>query len=62
MQLNQNHTDKKFQYIINKNEKLIPIQAIENCNYLYPDGHRMTPLMRWFKGSLDRGLNPDIAA
>ena len=61
MQLNQNNTNKS-QEIINKNEKVIPIQAIENRNYLYPDGHRMTPQIRWFKGSRDRGLKPDIAA
>ena len=61
MQLNQNNTDK-LQDIINKNEKVIQIQAIENRNYLYPNGHRMTPQMRWFKGSRDRGLKPDIAA
>ncbi len=61
MQLNQNNTDK-FQDIINKNQKVIPIQVIESRNYLYPDGHRMTPQMRWFKGSCDRGLKPDIPA
>ena len=61
MELNQNNIDKS-QDIINKNEKVIPIQAIENRNYLYPDGHRMTHQMRWFKGSRDRGLKSDIAA
>ena len=61
MQLNQNNTDK-FQDIINKNQKVIPIQLIENRNYLYPDGHRVTPQTRWFKDSCDRGLKPDIAA
>ena len=61
MQLNQNNTDKS-QEIINKSEKLIPIQAIENRNYLYPDGHRMTHQMRWFKGSRDRVCKSDIAA
>ena len=61
MQLNQNNTDKS-QDIINKNEKVSPTQAIENRDYLYPNGHRMTPQMRWFKGSLGRGLKPDIAA
>ena len=61
IELNQNNTDKS-QDIINKNENLIPIQAIESRNYLYPNGHRMTPQMRWFKGSRDRGLKPDIAA
>ena len=61
MQLNENNADKSEE-IINKNEKVIPIQAIENRNYLYPDGHRMTHQMRWFKGSLERGLKSDIAA
>ena len=61
MQLNQNNTDKS-QDIINENEKVIPIQDIDSINYLYPDGHRMTHQMRWFKGSRDRGLGSDIAA
>ncbi len=61
MQLNQNNTYKS-QDNVNGEENVIPIQAIENRNYLYPDGHRMTPQMRWFKGSRDRGLKPDIAA
>ena len=61
MQLNQNNTDKS-QDIINKNEKVIPIHTIENRNYLYPDGNRMTHQMRWFKDSLDRGFKSDIAA
>ena len=45
-----------------EDEKVIPIQVIDNRNYLYPDGHRMTHQMRWFKGSRDRGLRSDIAA
>ena len=61
MQLNQNKTDKS-QDIINKNEKVISVPAIENRNYLYPDGHRMTHQMRWFKGSREMGLKSDIAA
>ena len=48
-----------FQEIVNRNEKVI---SNENLNYLYPNGHRMTHQMRWFKGSRDRGLRPDIAA
>ena len=56
MQLNQNNNDK-YQDIINKNEKVIPIQAIENRNYLYPDGHRMTHQMRWFKAVVTGVLN-----
>jgi len=43
----------------NSNEKFV---STENLNYLYPNGHRMTNQMRWFKGSSDRGLRPDIAA
>ena len=61
MQLNQNNTDKS-QDIINKNEKVSATQAIENRNYLYPNGHRMTHQMRWLKGCLDRSLGSDIAA
>ncbi len=61
MQLNQNNTYNS-QDNVDGEEKVIPIQAIDSCNYLYPNGHRMTPQMRWFKGSLDRGLKPDIAA
>ena len=48
-----------FQEKFNRNEKVI---TIENLNYLYPNGHRMTPQLRWFKGSRDRGLRSDIAA
>ena len=61
MQLNQNNTYNS-QENLNGEEKVIPVQAIESRNYLYPNGHRMTPQMRWFKGSRDRGLKPDIAA
>ena len=61
MQLNQNNT-YNCQDNVDGEEKVIPIQAIECFNYLYPNGHRMTPQMRWFKGSLDKGLKPDIAA
>ena len=42
-----------FQEKFNRNEKVI---TIENLNYLYPNGHRMTPQSRWFKGSRDRGI------
>ena len=61
MQLNQNKTYNS-QDNVDREEKVIPVQSIESRNYLYPNGHRMTPQMRWFKGSRDRGLNPDIAA
>ena len=58
MESNQNSTDN-LQEIVNRNEKVI---LAENLNYLYPNGHRMTPQMRWFKGSRNRGLTSDIAA
>ncbi len=58
MELNQDTFDNS-QEIINRNEKLI---SNENLNYLYPNGHRMTHQMRWFKGSRNRDLRPDIAA
>ena len=61
MQLNQNNTYHS-QDNVDGEEKVIPIPAIDCCNYLYPNGNRMTPQMRWFKGSRDRGLKPDIAA
>ena len=61
MQLNQENTEKS-EGIVNGNKKVIPIQIIDNRNYLYPDGHRMTHQMRLFKGSRDRGLKSDIAA
>ena len=33
----------------------------EHPSYLYPNGHRITPQMRWFKGSKCRGLKSDFA-
>tara|TARA_Y100001968_G_scaffold262360_1_gene250602 strand:+ start:477 stop:662 length:186 start_codon:yes stop_codon:yes gene_type:complete len=36
--------------------------SIENLEYLYPNGHRITHQMKWFKGSRDRGLRSDVAA
>ncbi len=58
MESNQENSDN-FQEILNRNEK---VKASENLNYLYPNGHRMTHQMRWFKGSRYRGLRSDIAA
>ena len=58
MESNQNNTDNS-QEIVNRNEKVV---SIEKRNYLYPNGHRMTHQMRWFKGSRDRGFKSDIAA
>ena len=58
MESNQYNTDN-FQEIVNRNVKVV---LTENLNYLYPNGHRITPQMRWFKGSFARGLRSDIAA
>ena len=58
MESNQTDTDNS-QEIVDRNEKVI---SIENLNYLYPNGHRITHQMRWFKGSRDRCLRSDIAA
>ena len=58
MESNQYNTDN-FQEIVNRNVKVV---LTENLNYLYPNGHRITHQMRWFKGSRDRYLRSDIAA
>ena len=59
MESNQN-SNCNFQEIINRTEKVNSTE--ENLNYLYPNGHRITHQMRWFKGSRERGLKSDIAA
>ncbi len=46
----------------NKNEKIINSQANEKLTYLYPNGHRITHQMRWFKDSIDSGFRDDITA
>ncbi len=61
MKLNKNSNDNS-QNIFNRNKKEIPSGNDENLNYLYPNGHRITHQMRWFKGSRDRGLKSDNAA
>ena len=61
MAFNQENIDNS-QNIININKKIIQSKNIENINSLYPNGHRITHQMRWFKGSRDRGLKSDIAA
>tara|TARA_B100000945_G_C20183452_1_gene503434 strand:+ start:264 stop:440 length:177 start_codon:yes stop_codon:yes gene_type:complete len=48
-----------FKETVNRHEKFI---SIENLNYLYPNGHIMTPQARWFKLIQDRGLRSDLAA
>ena len=58
MELNQNSNDD-FQEIVGRNEKVV---STENLHYLYPNGHRTTIQMKWFKGSRDRGLKSDRAS
>ena len=58
MESNQNSTDNT-QEIVNKDKNVISTKSL---NYLYPNGHRMTNQMIWFKGSRDRGLRSDVAA
>ena len=61
MQLNQKNIDE-FQDIVNGNEKTILIGSHQNLNYLYPNGHRITHQMRWYKVSRDRGFRSNTAA
>ena len=58
MESNQNSTEN-LKETLNRNEKVF---SVENHNYLYPNGPRMTHQLRWFKGSRDRILRSDIAA
>ena len=48
--------------IINEKEKTISNENMEKINYLYPNGHRMTHQMKWFKGNRDKGFESDFAA
>ena len=56
MELNQNSIDDA-QKIVNSNEKVF---KTENPKYLYPNGHRTTHQMKWFKWNRDRDLKSDI--
>ena len=55
MKLNQKNIDTP-DGIVSKYCENMDGENIDNFNYLYPNGHRMTHQMRWFKGSRDRGL------
>ena len=59
MDFNQNKTDYSQDII---NEKVITNETIENLNYLYPNGHRITHQMRWFKRIRSRGCTSDTNA
>ena len=48
--------------IVKEIKPVLQVESIENLNYLYPNGHRITHQMRWFKGSRDRCLKSDIAS
>ena len=61
MELNQSNFGNSNSKV-NKNLKVISRDNVEKLDYLYPNGHRITHQMRWFKGSRDRGLNSDLAA
>ena len=58
MESNKDNPDN-LQEGVNRDEKIF---STENLHYLYPNGHRITHQMRWFKGSRDRCLSFDIAA
>ncbi|MBW3042707.1 hypothetical protein [Prochlorococcus marinus] len=60
MEFNQDKTENSKD-IVNKSGKVFISENIESLRYLYPNGHRLTHQMRWFKGSTDRGSNLDIA-
>ena len=52
---NSNYIGSGKQIFINR-------ETIVNPKYLYPNGHRITHQMRWFKVSKDMGLKSDEAA
>ena len=58
MELNQNSSDNS-QEIVDRN---VNVMSTANLNYLYPNGHRITHQMRWFKVCRDMGFESDVAA
>ena len=61
MKINQNNIDDHKE-IINGLMPLKHSDVFENVNYLYPNVHRITHQIKWFKGSRDRGFKPDSVA
>ncbi len=61
MKLNQKNIENS-ESIVNKDHENMNVRSIDNFNYLYPNGHRITHQMRWFKGCRDRGLKSDKVA
>ena len=58
MESNQSKIDSPHEKV-KKNVKVI---NLEEKKYLYPNGHRITHQMRWFKLTRDRGSSSNIAA
>ena len=48
--------------IDNNKEQSFFIKTIKEQDYLYPNGHRVTNQMRWFRSIRDQGLKSDIVA
>ena len=61
MEWNKNYTNDSKE-IVDKIKPFKHSESIEKLSYLYPNGHRITHQMRWFKGSRDRGFKSDLAA
>ena len=61
MEFKENNSDASKE-IINEIQFVMQSKNIEKLNYLYPNFHKITPHMSWFKGSRNRGLKSDIAA
>ena len=61
MEFIENNIDDS-QDIANTIEKFIHSETNKKLSYLYPNGHRITHQMRWFKVSRDRDFRSDTAA
>ena len=48
--------------IVKENKKINYDEVFQNQDYLYPNGHRITHQMRWYKVSRDRGFRSNTAA
>ena len=57
MELIKNNT-YNFKNIVNRKEKFFSSDSNVNFNYLYPNGHRITHQMRWFRDILSKDPNP----
>ena len=57
MELIKNNT-YNFKNIVNRKEKFLSSDSNVNFNYLYPNGHRITHQMRWFRDILIKDHNP----